>query len=230
MNKNEKAELSKFIDATSKSWEKQGLGQLISQLQEITKESNRSLAKKAGVSEGAIRNLLKCGEDPKAKGPDARTLYQVANALGTDATIFFRLAGYIPPKEPGNSARSQYLARVFDQLSPEKQEAIMGVFEAMVSTSTDKTVIQKMRSDPDNPISGLDIVSLDVMRVLANKIINIYQMVEPSDVIRIEENVQVWDYKWSELSDSLKERLKALIQQKLSLNFDSTMVDIQWRS
>ena len=41
---------------------------------EARQHSNRSLAAAAGVSEGAVRNILKYGEDPKARGSDARTL------------------------------------------------------------------------------------------------------------------------------------------------------------
>jgi transcriptional regulator with XRE-family HTH domain len=98
-----------------------------------------SLAEAAGVSEGVIRNLLRHGIDPKAKDPDARTLRKVADALGIDSPKLFRLAGYIPPAPDANSVPAEYLADVFDQLPPEKQDAVMSVLEAMAEAPRAKT-------------------------------------------------------------------------------------------
>lgn len=73
------------------------LGLSVAKLMERKKLSNRGLARLADVSEGAIRNLLKYGDDPQAKIPDAQTLSKVGIALGVDPLAFFRLAGHIPP-------------------------------------------------------------------------------------------------------------------------------------
>src|SRR5690606_34395081 len=94
--------------------------------------TNRSLAAAAGVSESAVRNLLKVGEEKSAKDPDARTLSLVAKALDVDALRLFRLAGYIPPEPSAHSIRADYLAEMFDVLSTEKQDAVLGVLEAMI--------------------------------------------------------------------------------------------------
>lgn len=79
------------------------LGLFLAQLMEQKKISNRELARLADVSEGAIRNLLKVGDDPRAKAPDALTLSKAGIALGVDPLVFFRLAGYIPPSSGQHS-------------------------------------------------------------------------------------------------------------------------------
>ena len=96
------------------------LGRFVAELMEKHNHSNRSLAAAAGVSELAIRNLLKYGTDPKAKDPDARTLSQMAKALEVDALRLFRLAGYIPPQPDAHSVRAEYLADMFRHIAARK--------------------------------------------------------------------------------------------------------------
>src|SRR4051794_28586427 len=107
------------------------LGRFLADLMRSQNHNNSSLAAVAGVSESVIRNLLKHGTDSRAKDPDPRTLRRVADALGVDAMMLFRLAGYLPPQADANSVRAEYLADVFDELPPEKQDAVLGVLEAM---------------------------------------------------------------------------------------------------
>jgi transcriptional regulator with XRE-family HTH domain len=205
------------------------LGRFIADLMVKHDHTNRSLAAAAGVSESAIRNLLKVGEEPRAKDPDARTLSLVAKALDVDALRLFRLAGYIPPMPVAHSIRADYLAEIFDELSTDKQDAVLGVLEAMVDKSDHKSVIREMRGEPSNPIAGIDIAMPNIARLMANHLIVQYQMTEPVEASAIDPEAQFLQYKWKDLPKGMQERVKALIRHKLSLDYDPTMVDPEWR-
>jgi hypothetical protein len=206
------------------------LGTFVSELMHRQGHNNVSLAAVAKVSEGVIRNLLKHGIDPKAKDPDPRTLRQVADALGIDSLMLFRLAGYIPPAPDTNSVRAEYLADVFDSLPPEKQDAVMGVLEAMSDKPTHRRIIRAMREDPSHPLAGFDLQSPHLVRLIANLLIAELQMTEIVDVERIPPEQQIIQYKWRDLPQGTQERIKSLIRYKLSLDYDPTMVDPEWRS
>lgn len=206
------------------------LGMFIAELMRRKGHNNVSLAAAANVSEGVVRNLLKHGIDAKSKDPDPRTLRRVADALDVDALRLFRLAGYIPPAPAAQSVRAEYLAETFDTLPPEKQDAVMGVLEAMVDKPERKTAIHEMRTNPQNPIAGIDIGLPNLARTMANHLIAHYQMIDPAHVELIKPDVNVLHYKWKELPASTQERVKALIRHKLSLDYDPTMVDPEWRS
>lgn len=205
------------------------LGQLIADLMNQKNHSNRSLAAVAGVSDTAIRNLLKFGLEANAKDPDARTLRRVADALGVDALKLFRLAGYVPPQRDAFSVRAEYLAETFDELPPEKQDAVLGVIEAMADKMQRKAAIRQMRSDPKHPLAGIDLSLPNLARLMANHLIAQYQMTEAADIASIEPDAQVLQYKWSDLPQATQQRVKALIRHKLSLDYDATMVDPEWR-
>jgi len=192
--------------------------------------SNRSLAAAANVSESAVRNLLKFGVEAGAKDPEARTLTQVAHALEVDPIRLFRLAGYIQPERVPYSVRAEFLAETFDELSEPAQDAIMGALEAMTAKRKRKAAIRKMRFDEKaNPLAGVDLEFPPLLRLLANQVIAHYQMTTPADVDKIEPEVEILQYKWSTLPTEMQERIKALIRRKLSLDYDPTMVDEEWR-
>jgi transcriptional regulator with XRE-family HTH domain len=205
------------------------LGRFIADLMVKHDHTNRSLAAAAGVSESAIRNLLKVGEEPRAKDPDARTLSLVAKALDVDALRLFRLAGYIPPMPAAHSVRADYLAEIFDELSTDKQDAVLGVLEAMVDKSDHKSAIREMREEPSNLIAGIDIAMPNIARLMANHLIVQYQMTEPVEASAIDPEAQFLQYKWKDLPKRMQERVKALIRHKLSLEYNPTMVDPEWR-
>lgn len=205
------------------------LGQFLAELMVKHDYTNRSLAAAAGVSESAVRNLLKVGVESGAKDPDAKTLSLVAKALDVDALRLFRLAGYIPPMPAAHSVRADYLAEIFDELPSEKQDAVLGVLEAMVDKSEHKTAIREMRDEPSNPIAGIDIAMPNLARLMANHLIVQYQMTEPVEASAIDPEAQFLQYKWKDLPKEMQERVKALIRHKLSLEYDPTMVDPEWR-
>ncbi|MBA3871070.1 MAG: hypothetical protein H0X30_18155 [Anaerolineae bacterium] len=205
------------------------LGGFIFDLMTKQKLNNVSLAAIAGVSEGVIRNLLKHGIDMRAKDPDPRTLRLVADALEVDAMMLFRLAGYLPPQSDANSVRAEYLADVFDELPPEKQDAILGVLEAMSDKVDRKATIRAIREEPHSPLTGFDLVNPGIARLMANQLMAHYQMTDPSDADRIEPDVFVINNKWKDIPSKAQERIKALIRHKLSLNYNPTMVDPEWR-
>jgi transcriptional regulator with XRE-family HTH domain len=205
------------------------LGKFIVDLMKKHDHNNSSLATVAGVSESVIRNLLKHGIETRVKDPDPRTLRRVADALDVDAIMLFRLAGYIPPQARANSVRAEYLADVFDELPPEKQDAVLGVLEAMTDNYTRKETIHTMREEPANPLAGFDLNSPPLIRLMANKLIAHYHMEAPLESDRIESDVNVLGYTWKDLPTSTQQRVKALIEHKLSLDYDPTMVDPEWR-
>ena len=205
------------------------LGGFIAELMEKHQHSNRSLAAAAGISEGAVRNLLKYGRDRGAKDPDARTLQQVADALGVNPLRLYRLAGYLSVVPDAHSVRAEFVADVFDKLPIEKQEAVLGVIDAMADNSSVTQTVREIRSDRSNPLAGFDVLAPHVARVIANELIVIYRMSEAVDITRIEPDVQVFQYKWKDLPQDTQERIKALIKHKLSLGYDPTMVDPEWR-
>ncbi len=205
------------------------LGLFVADLMRKQQHNNVSLAAAAGVSEGVIRNLLKHGIDLRAKDPDPRTLRRVADALDVDAIMLFRLAGYVPPQAKANSVRAEYLADVFDELSPEKQDAVLGVLEAMTDKYTRKEVIHAMRETPSNPLAGFDLNYPKLARLIANRLIIQYQMEAPHESDRIEPEAVAFGYKWKDMPLTMQQRVKALIEHKLSLDYDPTMVDPEWR-
>lgn len=205
------------------------LGSFISDLMRKQQHNNVSLAAAAGVSEGVIRNLLKHGIEARAKDPDPRTLRQVADALGVDAIMLFRLAGYLPPQSDANSVRAEYLADVFDELPLEKQDAVLGVLEAMSDKRSRKEIIHAIREEPQNPLAGFDLVNPGLARLMANHLMAHYQMTDPSDADQIEPDVFIINNKWKDIPANAQERIKALIRHKLSLGYNPTMVDPEWR-
>lgn len=204
------------------------LGELIAERMRKYNHSNRSLAQAAGVSDTAIRNLLKFGVVNGAKEPDAQTLRKVAVALDVEPIRLFRLAGYIPADDRMYSTRAEYLAKVFDTLSEDRRQAILAVIETMLPESQ-VHVIGHMKADARNPLAGLDINFPPVVRQIANQLIVMYRMTEPPDVHQIEPDAKIMQFNWAELPVATQERVKALIRHKLSLDYDPTMVDPEWR-
>ena len=205
------------------------LGHFIAENMRRQQINNSNLAEAAGISEGAVRNLLKHGTDPNAKDPDARTLRRIADALLVNPLRLYRLAGYLPPEPDAHSVRAEFVADIFDRLGADKQEAVLGVLDAMAGDVRVSKTVQAIRSDRDNPLAGFDLNSPKLLRVMANALIVQYQMTESVDLSRIEDDAQIMQYKWKELPQSTQERIKALIRYKLSLDYDPTMVDPEWR-
>ena len=206
------------------------LGRFVSELMRRRQHNNSSLAAVAGVSESVIRNLLKHGIDPRAKDPDPRTLRSVADALDVDPLMLFRLAGYIAPAATANSVRAEYLADVFDQLPLEKQDTVMSVLEAMTEQLKTKTTLQEMRRTAHDSLAGLDLSFPAMLREAANQLIVRYAMTTSADMERIAPETEVLRNKWSDLPKETRERIRALIRHKLSLEYDPTMVDENWRN
>ena len=191
--------------------------------------NNINLAEAAGISEGAVRNILKHGADPKARDPDARTLRRVADALKVDPLLLYRLTGYLPAKPDIQSARATFVANVFDRLNAEKQEAVLGVIDAMAGDKQVTETVQSIRSDADNPLAGFDLHAPNLIRIMANLLIAEYQMTEETDITRIQPDVQLLQYKWRDLPQSTQRRIIGLIRHKLALDYEATMVDPEWR-
>lgn len=99
--------------------------------------SNRSFSRKAEVSESAIRNILKWGNDDKARDPDPGTLIKIAKAMKINPIILFELAGYLVKRSSDNSPYAKYLADTFDNAMPEVQKQIVDNFSAIIANRYD---------------------------------------------------------------------------------------------
>lgn len=192
--------------------------------------NNSELARQAGISEAAVRNLLKHGVAQKAKDPNPRTLTAVAEVLRVDPLKLYRLAGYIHPPRPANSVRAEYLADIFDDLPIEKQDAVMGVIEAFTSNASARHAVQIMRRQPSDELAGVDEMFPGLIRLAANHLIAEYKMVDPQDVRLIDPDASVPPgNQWQDLSERTQQRIIALIRYKLSVEYDPTLVDEEWR-
>ena len=97
------------------------------------KLSIRGFARKADVSEGAIRNILKWGNNDKARDPDPWTLIKAARGMKINPVILFELAGYLMERASDNSPYAKYLADEFDNASPETKEEMIRGLSSIVS-------------------------------------------------------------------------------------------------
>jgi len=205
------------------------LGRFVADLMRKQQHNNSSLAQAAGVSESAVRNLLKVGIATGAKDPDAHTLRKVADALGVDPLKLFRLAGYIPAVTDYISVRAEYLGVLFDRMPSEKQDAVLSLFEALADRPQARANIQAMRHEAHNALAGIDLALPGALRLAANQLISAYQMEDVPDIQRIESTAQVFGTSWAQLPADTRERITALIRAKLELGFDSSMVDEPYR-
>lgn len=205
------------------------LGRFIADLMEQHHYNNSSLAQVAGVSESAIRNLLKVGIEPKAKDPDPRTLRKVAEALGVDSSKLFRLAGYIASDKHQISVLAEYLGYLFDKLKPEKQEAILSLYKVFSEIPGADTDIEQLYKNELSSLEGMDLALPGILRMMANELIVKYEMIDPADITRIEPEFSFLGNKWENLPRSTKERVKALVRHKILLNYEPHMADEEWR-
>ena len=202
------------------------LSEIITEIMHQKDLSNRSLAAAAGISEGAVRNLLKYGEEEGVKEPDARTLRAVADALGIKPATLFMLAGYLPRERPINSWRSVYVADVFERLSAEKQDIVLGVLGALVESQEDKTKIQETRLREQNRQTLASIPT--VIREAANTLIVRYAMNSPNDVENIEPETWVVGQRWDRIDLQMQNQIIALIEHKLALDYNPKMFTTDW--
>jgi hypothetical protein len=77
-------------------WLRQSLSRFLREYKRRTHENQGTLARRAGVSEGAIRDFIG-GRNPTANGPQWGTLVKLAAAAGTNAFEMLRSAA--PPDE-----------------------------------------------------------------------------------------------------------------------------------
>jgi transcriptional regulator with XRE-family HTH domain len=206
------------------------LGEYLSEQLHKRGLSNRAVALGSGVSESVIRNLLQHGRDPKAKDPDPRTLRAVGDYLGLDSLTLFRLAGYIAPPTNGHSIRAEFLGEVFDKLSPEKQDAVMGMLEVLAESIKDQQRIEEIRANPSNAMAGFDIDDYRILRIAANKLIILYGIPELARLAPIDPDVElILRLTWNTMPKDAKQRILALANAKLTLDYNPTMVDPDWR-
>ncbi|MBK8027034.1 MAG: hypothetical protein IPK19_38015 [Chloroflexi bacterium] len=117
------------------------------------------------------------------------------------------------------------MADVVDELTEEKQDAVMGALEAMAESRETKHLIQDLRRGVPRIDVTWPLIFPFIVRELANQLIAHYRMSAPGDVEKIEPDVVVMDHRWQDLPRNTQARVRALIRHKLSLEFDPTMLD-----
>jgi len=202
------------------------LSKLISDLMELKDYSNRSLAAAAGISEGAVRNLLKYGREEGVKEPDARTLRAVAEALDIRPATLFMLVDYLPRENVNNSWQAVYVADVFDRLPPVKKDIVLGVLGAIVESPEEKAKIHESRQRAQKQ-EALDSIPT-IVREAANTLIVRYAMNSPEDIENIEDETWVIGQRWDRVDPQLQEQIIALIEHKLTLDYDPKMSTPDW--
>lgn len=217
------------------------LGLFLAKLMRERDLSNSELARRAEVSEGAIRNLLKYGDDPRAKDPDPRTLSKVALVLGIDPLVLLRLAGYtVPSFQQQLTARGLYLAELFEKLPVDRQMALLGAAESFIEgidgeeAAKNKERIKAIRENPLSPLSGFDLALPEFIRMAANEIIlrGTLANVVPPEHLRVEDippEIPLGVNTFGGLPEIIQQRIAALIREKFALDFNPSMVDEEWR-
>lgn len=71
-------------------------------------------------------------------------------------------------------------------LPTEKQDAVLGVLEAMIDQPAGREAIQEMRQNPENLRAGIDLANPGLARILANELIAEMQMKHANEVTRIQ--------------------------------------------
>ena len=195
--------------------------------------SNRALAIGAGVSDFAIRNMLKYGIDPRAKDPDPRTLRAVADYLGEHPLRLFILAGYVPPAPNAHSIRADIVAEIFDELDSPQQETFLKMMEVVADDMQLRHKVGGILNDISNPTAGRHFFEPDVLRYAANQLILLSKAVSANDLDKIDVINPDWElvksWKWSQISEDNQRRIIALARSKLDMSYDPAMLDYKWR-
>ena len=87
--------------------------------------SNRELAKRAFISEGAVRNILKYGTNLEKSKPDIETLIHISKALNINPSILFELSDVSLVDSKSWSPMARYIADVYDSSDMEIQSRII---------------------------------------------------------------------------------------------------------
>ena len=114
--------------------QKRTLSQAIRDALEEKRMNNSELARRAGVNEGTIRNLLKARADDEPIKFHPIILRRVADVLELDQVQLFQLAGFIGPGyEPYNlSASAVYVGLCYDALPADQQKFLVGMLHSMM--------------------------------------------------------------------------------------------------
>jgi hypothetical protein len=105
----------------------------------------------------------------------------------------------------------------------------MRVLEVMTDEPIFKSTIEVMRQKAADPLSGMDITFPSLLGA-ANKLIVKCQMLREEDMEQIKPDTQVLErYTWQKLPAEIRQHILALVRHKISVNYDPTMVDPEWR-
>jgi hypothetical protein len=131
--------------------------------------------------------LLRHGLEKKVKDPDPKTLLAVANALDLEPIFLFRLAGYIPAKIHSTSIAAEYLAHIFDELPPEKQQIALKGFEGLLENKDQRELITKINDAKTiEEMIVIDYAFPALIRVEANRIVVAHKLIFTDEVDTID--------------------------------------------
>jgi transcriptional regulator with XRE-family HTH domain len=101
------------------------LSSFLKMIMKAERLSNRELAKRAFISEGAVRNILKYGTNLEKSKPDIETLIHISKALNINPSILFELSDVSLVDSKSWSPMARYIADVYDSSDMEIQSRII---------------------------------------------------------------------------------------------------------
>jgi hypothetical protein len=131
----------------------------------------------------------------------------------------------VPPDRGGNSLRAKFLADTFDKLPSLRKDILMNVLEALIDDPQQKIVIREIQEGEkvinERPLPPI----APVVRDAANELMAQYYMSQTEHVSRIEKDTVVAGIYWGDIPEDMQEQIIALIEHKLTLDFDPNMME-----
>lgn len=202
------------------------LGAFLKSIMEARGLTERIVAQGAGIAQSGLSHIIQ----EKAHQPDPRTLRAIANYLGIDVFILFRLLGYVPPdSEPygSYSPLSLYIAHRFDHLPAERQEVLLHTLEALLKDVEIKAEVRSVRENLNSTgfLTGLDEAFPEKVTQFANWYLTNGRFATPADIDPTDKEEVSPGVRFGDLDTTLRTRLIALLRHKMRQIYAPFMVE-----
>ncbi len=191
------------------------LGSFLKDVMKARGLTERTLAQGAGIAQSGLSNVIQ----GKAREPDPRTLRSIADYLGIDVFILFRLLGYVPPAtEPYGafSPMALYIAQRFESLPDERQQVMLHVLESLLDDIEIKREVQNVRNNANlAPIfGGVDTLVVSVTTVGRSYLTN--KRFDSADDIDLHDGDEVYPgILFGQLDDVFRRSLVAFLRHAM---------------
>lgn len=202
------------------------LGIFLSHILEARQQTARAFAEGAGIAQSGVSNIIL----GKNREPDPRTLKAIADYLGIEVFILFRLVGYVPPADElygTYDPMALYIARRFALLSEEKQQALLHVMETLIDDAEIKSNVQTLResAEPSHAFIQITDAQPEIINQAANWYLTQARFTTPAQIDpQLSEEV-LPGLPFGQLSRAARQRLLALMRHKIRQIFAFHMVD-----